>query len=110
VTAHAAGVSNPAAPWLFLLMVLVLGSGGALAITMIIIRLARRGEPREKQLSRLAGRLDGRHRVTIRTVEFGVPQADLHWVAQSRGYSMIEHQFGRYYEFVRMPYQPGRHA
>jgi len=103
-------VSNAVGPWIFLLVVLVLGGAFALVVTVTIVRLMRRGEPREQQLHRLAARLDGRSRVTIRIVEFGVAEADLRWVAQSRGYAMIDHQFGRYYEFVRTPHQPGRTA
>jgi membrane protein implicated in regulation of membrane protease activity len=104
VTAAAAGVSNSVGPWVVLLTILVFGSGFALVVTLMIVRLMRRGQPREQQLNRLAARLDGRSRVTIRTVEFSVTQADLIWVARSRGYSMVEHQFGRYYEFVYAPH------
>ena len=103
-------MSNSLGPWAALLTVLLCGSGFALVVALTIVRLTRRREPREQQLARLAARLDGRNKVTIRTVEFGVPKADLLWVARSRGYSMIEHQFGRYYEFVYTPHQPGRWA
>ena len=108
--ALAAAGSHSAGPWVTLLAIVVIGSGIAAAFTMIIIRLMRRGEPREKRLSRLAARLDGRSRVAIRMVEFGVPKADLIWVAQSRGYVMSENRFGKYYEFFRMPHQPGRYG
>lgn len=93
-------MSNAVGPWIFLLTVWVFGSAFALVVTVTIVRLMRRGEPREQQLNRLAARLDGRSRVTIRRVEFGVAEADLRWMAQSRGYSMIDRRFGRYYEFV----------
>ena len=112
MTALAAGVSNSVAPWLALLTILIFGSGFALVVTLTIIRLNRRGQPREQQLARLATRLDGRNKVTIRMVEFSVSQADLLWVARSRGYSMIEHRFGSasYYEFVYTPHRPGGFA
>lgn len=99
-------MSNAVGPWIFLLVVLVSGSAFALVATVTIVRLMRRGEPREQQLNRLAARLDGRSRVTIRRMEFAVAEADLRWVAQSRGYSMIDHQFGRYYEFTRYQVRP----
>ena len=100
--------SNSAGPWIALLTILVCGAAFAGVLTIVIIRLSRRGQPREQQLNRLAAQLDGRSRVSIRTVEFGVAKADLLWVARSRGYSMVEHRFGRYYEFVYTPHLPGR--
>ncbi|RSM43411.1 hypothetical protein DMA12_19370 [Amycolatopsis balhimycina DSM 5908] len=103
-------MSNSVGPWVALLTIVLCGSAFALVVTLIIVRLSRRGQPREQQLARLATRLDGRNKVTIRAVEFSVSQADLLWVARSRGYSMIHHQFGRYYEFVYTPHQPGRWA
>jgi len=96
-------MSNSIVPWVALLAILFCGGGFALVVTLIIVRLTRRGQPREQQLNRLAARLDGRNGVIIRTVEFSVSQADLFQVAQSRGYFMVEHQFGKYYEFVRLP-------
>ncbi|SFW57687.1 hypothetical protein [Amycolatopsis australiensis] len=99
-------MSDSVAPWLVLVVFLAGGSAFAFVISLVLIRLKRHGEPREMQLRRLAARLDGRPRVTIRTVEFSVAQADLFRVAQSRGYSMTENRFGRYYTFFRTPHQP----
>jgi hypothetical protein len=103
-------MSNSVPPWFALLAILLCGSGFALVVTLIIVRLTRRGQPREQQLARLAARLDGRNKVTIRTVEFGVSQADLLWVARSRGYSMAYHRLGGYYEFIYTPHRPGGFA
>ncbi|MEU5259950.1 hypothetical protein [Amycolatopsis sp. NPDC021455] len=103
-------MSNSAGPWFALLVILLTGSGFALVVTLMIVRLNRRGQPREQQLARLAARLDGRNKVTIRAVEFSVPQADLLWVARSRGYSMAYHRFGSYYEFFYTPHRPGGYA
>jgi hypothetical protein len=69
-----------------------------------IIRIMRGRRPREQQLADLAARLDGRSRVTIRMVEIGLGKPDLYWLAHSRGYGVVEHQFGHYYEFVRAPH------
>ncbi|MET8850070.1 hypothetical protein [Amycolatopsis sp. NPDC004625] len=97
---------NTLAPLLVLAMLLVLGGLLAARWAVSIMRVARGREPREKQLSRLAARLDGRERVSIRTVEFGVAEADLRWVAQSRGYGLVKHPFAKFYEFVRVPGRP----
>ncbi|MGV9361602.1 hypothetical protein [Amycolatopsis sp. NPDC003731] len=94
--------------WLMLTVVLV--GLMAASLTLMIIRMNRASEPRERQMARLAAQLDGRNKVTIRRIEFSIGRPDLLWVAQSRGYSLIEHQFGSYYEFVYAPHQPGRVA
>ncbi|GAB3141033.1 hypothetical protein [Amycolatopsis sp. NPDC004378] len=95
---------------LLLLLLLTVVLGGLLAASLIvtIIRINRGSQPREQQMARLASRLDGRNKVTIRMAEFGISRADLHWVAQSRGYALVEHQFGKYYEFLYAPHQAGR--
>jgi hypothetical protein len=106
----AARTDNSFSPLIVLMILLVLGGLLAASSTVRIIRIARGRQPREQQLSRLAAQLDGRDRVSIRTVEFGLTEADLRWVAHSRGYSLIKHPFARFYEFVRAPQQmpPGR--
>jgi hypothetical protein len=48
--------------------------------------------------------------VYFRKMEIGLAQEDLLRVAYSRGYSLIDHRFGKYYEFVYTPHQPGRLA
>jgi hypothetical protein len=86
--------------------------GGAIVAgaTLNIVRALRARKPREKQMMRLAAQLDGRNQVFIRTIEIGLSREDLLRVAYSRGYSLIDHRFGRYYEFVYTPHQPGRWA
>ena len=86
--------------------------GGLVAagLTLTIVRIVRSAKPREKQMARLATRLDGRSQVCIRMIENGLSREDLLLVARSRGYSLIVHEFGKYYEFVYTPYQPGRYA
>ncbi|GHG38726.1 MULTISPECIES: hypothetical protein [Amycolatopsis] len=105
MTDLAAGTDNTFAPLMILLLLVVLGGLLAASATMSIIRIARGRQPREQQLYRLAAELDGRDRVRIRMVELGLAEADLRWVAHSRGYGMTEHTFGRYYEFFRAPQQ-----
>jgi hypothetical protein len=56
----------------------------------------------------LAANLDGRRQVYFRKMEIGLTQEDLLRVAHSRGYSLIDHRVGKYYEFVFTPHQPGR--
>ena len=105
MTNLAGHTDNTFSPLIVLLILLVLGGLLALRWTVGIRRIARGREPREQQLSRLAAQLDGRERVSIRTVEFGVAETDLRWVAHSRGYALIKHPFARFYEFVRAPQQ-----
>ncbi|MEU0530124.1 hypothetical protein [Amycolatopsis tolypomycina] len=97
---------------LLLLLICAVVFGGLLvaSVTLLIIRMNRASQPREQQMARLAARLDGRGKVTIRMIEFSIGKPDLLFVAQSRGYALIEHQLGKYYEFVRTPHQPGRYA
>ena len=110
MTTAAARSDNVLSLVLLLIFVLVMAGLLAAAVTVTIIRANRSSQPREQQLARLAIRLDGRKKVTIRRVEFSVGKADLLWVARSRGYSMIEHQLGSYYEFVYTPHRPGGFA
>jgi hypothetical protein len=110
MSALAAHASNSAGPLAALIILVVCGGLVAVTAAAVIIRVMRGRRPREQQLADLAGRLDGRSRVSIRKVEIGLGQADIHWVAQSRGYSLIDHRFGKYYEFVYTPHQPGRVA
>ncbi|SEF28970.1 hypothetical protein SAMN05421837_104440 [Amycolatopsis pretoriensis] len=86
--------------------------GGLLAagMTMTIIRFVRSTKSRERQMARVAGLLDGRRQVYIGKMELSLALEDLARVAYSRGYSVIDHRFGKYYEFVYTPYQPGRVA
>jgi hypothetical protein len=99
----AAGAAD--SPLAFALGFVVIGSLVAGGLTMTIIRIVRSVKPREKQMARLAAQLDGRNQVCIRMMEIGLDKADIQWVAHSRGYGMIEHRFGKYYEFVRLPQQ-----
>ncbi len=94
-----------AAPLLALLIVFLCGGLMALVLTITIVRVTRGRRPREQQIAELAARLDGRERVTIRMVELGLSRPDLYGVANSRGYGLIEHHFGKYYEFVYAPHQ-----
>ena len=112
MTALAAGTGNLLSLVLLLIFVLVMSGLLAAALTVTVIRINRASQPPEQQLARLAARLDGRSKVTIRKVEFSVGKADLLWVARSRGYSMIERWFGAdsYYEFVYTPHRPGGYA
>ncbi|HET6703779.1 hypothetical protein [Amycolatopsis sp.] len=104
-----AAQSDDTVKLLFLLLfTVVLGGLLAAHVTVLIIRMNRASQPREQQMARLAAQLDGRNKVTIRMVEFGIGKPDLLWVARSRGYALIEHQFGKYYEFVYAPHQAGR--
>jgi hypothetical protein len=106
MTDLAVHTGNALSPLLVVLMLLVLGGLLVARWKVSTTRIARGREPREQQLSRLAARLDGRERVSIRTVEFGVTEADIRWVAHSRGYDLMKHSFGSYYEFVRVPGRP----
>ncbi|MCR6481259.1 hypothetical protein M8542_00350 [Amycolatopsis sp. OK19-0408] len=93
---------------LIVLLVLVVGAGLIAAVVVItVVRVSRGQRPREQQMAELAARLDGRSRFSIRMAELGLGRPDIHWVAQSRGYVLVEHQFGKYYEFVRLPQTPG---
>ncbi|MEU4249783.1 hypothetical protein AB0F15_20475 [Amycolatopsis sp. NPDC026612] len=105
MTDLAARAGNSFSPLIVLPMLFVLGGLFAASMTVRIIRIARGRERRELQLARLAAQLDGRDRVCIRTVEFGLSEADLRWVAHGRGYGVTEHAFSRFYEFVRVPPQ-----
>ncbi len=90
----------------FVLVEIVVAAG----LTLTIVRVRRSAKSPEKQMARLAAQLDGRNQVYIRKVEIGLSQQDLLRVAYSRGYSLIDHRVGKYYEFVYTPYQPGRLA
>ncbi|MGW4061002.1 hypothetical protein ACWEGE_22155 [Amycolatopsis sp. NPDC004747] len=96
--------------WLWLILMVVLGGLLIAHVTVLVIRMSRASQPREQQMARLAAQLDGRGKVAVRTVEFRLGKPDLLWVARSRGYALIEHRFGRYYEFVHAPHQAGREA
>lgn len=75
-------------------------------LAVLIIRLTRRREPREQQMARLSAQLDGRDRVSIRSVELSLSKVDLDWVAQRRGYALAQkNQFSDFYMFVRLPWQ-----
>jgi hypothetical protein len=91
---------------LYLLGVFVLGGLFAAYLAVSISRIRRRGEPREQQMARLAAQLDGRDRVSIRSVELGLSKTDLDWVARGRGYALAQkNQFSDFYVFVRLPHQ-----
>jgi hypothetical protein len=77
-------------------------------LTLTIIRTRRSMKPREQQMAVLAAELDGRRQVYFRKMEIGLTQEDLLRVAHRRGYSLIDHRVGKYYEFVFTPHQPGR--
>jgi hypothetical protein len=81
--------------------------GGLLAsgITVSVVRFVRSRRPRQEQMARLAAQLNGRWQVCVRMEETGLDRADLLRVAYSRGYGMIEHRFGKYYEFVYAPHR-----
>ena len=98
---------------LYLLGMFLLVGLSAVAVSMTIIRFRRRGEPREQQMARLAAQLDGRDRVSIRSVELSLSKADLDWVSRGRGYALAEkNQFSDFYLFVRLPHRlpPGHQA
>lgn len=82
----------------------------AAGLTLTIVRTLRSTKPPEEQMARLAAQLDGRNKVYIRKMEIRLSREDLLRVAYSRGYSLIDHRVGKYYEFVYTPYQPGRFA
>ncbi|MGW4061005.1 hypothetical protein ACWEGE_22170 [Amycolatopsis sp. NPDC004747] len=88
----------------------IIGFVALAGLTLTIVRVLRSVKPREKQMARLATELDGRNKVYIRKIELGLSQEDLLRVAYHRGYSLIDHRFGQYYEFVFTPHQPGRYA
>ncbi|KDN23916.1 hypothetical protein [Amycolatopsis rifamycinica] len=92
---------------LLLLCTVVVGGLVAAHVTLLAIRMNRASQPREQQMARLAAQLDGRGSVKIRMIEFGIGRPDLLMVARSRGYALIEHQFGKYYEFVYAPHRAG---
>ncbi|WP_328447485.1 MULTISPECIES: hypothetical protein [unclassified Amycolatopsis] len=81
--------------------------GGLIGVgmTFTIIRFARSRKPREEQMARLAVRLNGERQVYLRMEENGLDHADLVRVAGSRGYGLIVHRFGKYYEFVYAPHR-----
>ncbi|WP_206789362.1 hypothetical protein [Amycolatopsis sp. MtRt-6] len=79
-------------------------------LTVTIVRALRSTKSSEEQMARLAAQLDGRSQVCIRKMEIGLSREDLLRVAYSRGYSLIDHQVMKYYEFVYTPHQPGRYA
>ncbi|WIY04863.1 hypothetical protein QRX60_13805 [Amycolatopsis mongoliensis] len=79
-------------------------------LTLTIVRARRSMKPRDQQMAVLAAELDGRRQVYFRKMEIGLAQEDLLRVARSRGYSLIDHRVGKYYEFVYTPHQPGRLA
>jgi hypothetical protein len=110
MTVLATGSSSTMTPILALLGLLLLGALLAASTAVTVMRIRRGQRPREQQMAFLAGKLDGRNRFTIRKVELRLDGADLLWVANSRGYGLIDHQFGKYYEFVFAPnqVQPGR--
>jgi hypothetical protein len=98
---------DPSSPsdWLIFAMFGVVIIGG---LTLTIVRTRRSMKPREHQMAVLAGELDGRSQVYFLKMEIGLTQEDLLRVAYSRGYSLIDHRIGKYYEFVYTPHQPGR--
>jgi hypothetical protein len=100
---------DPSSPsdWLIFALFGVVIIGG---LTLTFVRTRRSMKPREHQMAVLAGELDGRPQVYFRKMEIGLAQEDLLRVAHSRGYSLIDHRVGKYYEFVYTPHQPGRLA
>ncbi|MEV6830905.1 hypothetical protein [Amycolatopsis sp. NPDC051102] len=106
-TVAAGTTESPAMRVIFLVLMGVVIAGG---LTLTIVRVLRSTKSCEKQMARLAAQLDGRNQVCIRKMEIGLSQEDLLRVAGSRGYSLIDHRVGKYYEFVYTPHQPGRLA
>jgi hypothetical protein len=91
---------------LYLLGLFLLCGLFAAYLAVSITRLTRRREPREQQMARLSAQLDGRDRVSIRSVELSLSNADLDWVARGRGYALAQkNQFSDFYVFVRLPHQ-----
>ncbi|WP_233223244.1 hypothetical protein [Amycolatopsis sp. CA-128772] len=105
MTDLAAHTDNTFSPLILLMFLLVLGGLFAAFLALTISRIVRGSQPREQQMARLAGQLNGRDRVCIRTVELRLADADLRWVAHSRGYEVTTHAFGSYHEFIRAPYR-----
>jgi hypothetical protein len=83
----------------------VFGGLFAAGLTVAVIRFLRTRKPREEQMARLAARLNGDRQVCVRMEEIGLDHADLLRVAYSRGYGLIVHRFGKYYEFVYAPHR-----
>lgn len=90
-TAASSTLPSAAQAIFFAVMGVVIISG----LTLTIVRALRSTKPREKQMARLAAELDGRRQVYIRKMEIGLSQEDLLRVAASRGYSLIDHRFGK---------------
>ncbi|MBE1500123.1 hypothetical protein H4696_007223 [Amycolatopsis lexingtonensis] len=105
ISTVAAGSGDDPARVMFLVLMGLVIVGG---LTLTVVRTMRSRKPRETQIARLVAELDGRSRVYLRMMEVGLDHRDLLQVAQSRGYSLIVHQVGKYYEFVYTPQQPGR--
>ncbi|UOX87640.1 hypothetical protein MUY14_38935 [Amycolatopsis sp. FBCC-B4732] len=106
----AAATDSPTSPAAYVLGFIVLGGLLAVGVTVNVIRFRKSRKPREHQMAILAARLDGRRQVYVRFDEVGLDQGDLLRVGYSRGYGLIEHKVGKYYEFVYAPNQaqPGR--
>jgi hypothetical protein len=107
ISTMAGSTGSPAARTIFLVLMGVVVVGG---LTLTVVRTRRSMKPREHQMAVLAAELDGRRQVYFRKMEIGLAQEDLLRVAYSRGYSLIDHRFGKCYEFVYTPHQPGRLA
>jgi hypothetical protein len=107
ISTVASSTKFSAAEVIFTVMMGVVVVGG---LTATIVRTRRSMKPREHQMAVLAAELDGRRQVYFRKMEVGLAQEDLLRVAYSRGYSLIDHRVGKYYEFVYTPHQPGRLA
>lgn len=101
----AAGDSTERVIFLALMGVVVVAG-----LTLTIVRAMRSTKSSEEQMARLAAELDGRSQVWIRKMEIGLSREELVRVAYSRGYSLIDHQVMKCYEFVYTPHQPGRYA
>jgi hypothetical protein len=106
-TVAAGSTESPAMRAAFLVLMGVVVVAG---LTLTIVRALRSTKAREEQMAGLATRLDGRNQVYVRKLEIGLSQEDLLRVAYTRGYSLIDHRVGKYYEFVYTPHQPGRWA
>ena len=106
-TVAAGSTGSPAMRTAFLVLMGVVVIAG---LTLTIVRALRSTKSREEQMARLAAQLDGRNQVYVRKMEIGLSREDLLWVLHSRGYSLIDHRVGKYYEFVFTPHQPGRIA
>ncbi|RSD20338.1 hypothetical protein EIY87_15650 [Amycolatopsis eburnea] len=104
----AAATDSPTSPAAYVLGVIVFGGILAVSVTVNVIRFRKSRKPREHQMALLAARLDGRRQLYLRFDETGLDQGDLLRVGYSRGYGLIEHKVGKYYEFVYAPHQPGR--